>query len=158
RDERGKLTPAEREQAAAGGRSAAERRRRAGAAAEQRRAAEQLREQRARTERRREGAEAPGGRLQLATVRPAGVGVGQVTADEAVEADATLMRCGELHADLLARGAARLRGGRQRHARARERRLDARDRDRQRGGDLVVAHAAQLPHQQRGTLLLGQAA
>ena len=63
----------------------------------------------------------------------------------------------QLLTDLRAGGVARLAGLSQADARPYQQRLDRRHRDAERLGDVGVGHAAQLAHQQRRALLIGQA-
>ena len=64
----------------------------------------------------------------------------------------------QVGADLGAVGVARLGGLDEADARAHEQRLDGRDRDVERAGEVGVGHAVDLAHEQRRALLLGQAA
>ena len=64
----------------------------------------------------------------------------------------------QVDADLVAVGVARLGGLDEPDPRAHEQRLDGRDRDVERAGEVGVGHAVDLAHQQRRALLLGQPA
>ena len=134
--------------AAAGGRAAPRRR---AAAEEPGDHAEQARA-------RQQGREVLRGRAQRLVEAPALAAVAQMAARAGARAHPAVAGAGELLADVLTGGVARLRGLREAHPGADEQRLDGRLTDVERVAELLVAEALELAHEQRRALLLGQAA
>ena len=89
---------------------------------------------------------------------PAAFAIVEVPAGGRRRADAAVVAVGDLVTDLCAGRLPRLERGGERNACADEDRFDGRHRHAQRVGELGVAHPRQLAHQQRGALLVGQAA
>jgi hypothetical protein len=84
--------------------------------------------------------------------------VAHVLASVRIGPPATVVRGGDLVADQAAVGVARLRRLHQPHPCPDQQRLERRDGDAHRARDLGIGHAAQLAHEQRRALLLGEAA
>ena len=141
---------------AAGSRSAAGRcAARGGSAAAD---AEQLRGERRGAGAGAEGGEARAHPAQRGAVLAAAVALAHVAAGAAGRLDAAVVGGDQVVADDGAVGAAGLGGLDEPEPRAHEQRLDGRDGDVERGGEVGVGHAVDLAHQQRRALLVGEAA
>ena len=106
----------------------------------------------------RERGQAMAHAAQLGAVLGAPGAVAQVLARAPARADAAIEGVGEVRADLDARGVARLDGLDEPDPCAHEQRLHRLQRDAERLGELRVAQAVHLAHEQRRALLLGQPA
>ena len=93
----------------------------------------------------------------LAAELPAVGAVAQVPARQSARADAAIVGDDQVLADAGAGRVTGLVGLGQSHTCAHEQRLDRRDRDPERTGDVGVGHAGELAHQQSRSLLVGQA-
>ncbi len=119
--------------------------------------AEQVRDHAERPERRRQRREAARDTAHLSAELAAVVAIAHVPAREAGRAHAAVMGVDQVFANLGAGRVARLACLGEADSRPNQQRLDGRDRDAQRVGDVDIRHAAQLAHQQRRALLLREA-
>ena len=95
---------------------------------------------------------------QAVTELTASGAVAHVSPGGRARTDAAVVRERQLLADLRARGVARDQRLGERDPRAHQQRLDGGDRDAERLGHVVVGHPAELAHQERRALVIGQPA
>jgi cytochrome c-type biogenesis protein len=117
---------------------------------------DQLGGDRERSQSRNQQAQVAAHPLDLGAEAPAVGAVTHVTTSATAGPNAAVMGDDEVFADRRTRGVTRLVGLRQTDSSAYEQRLHRRDRDAQGAGEVGVGHAAELPHQQRRSLLLGE--
>ena len=103
-----------------------------------------------------EAVELPQLAAQRGAVLAAALALAHVAACAAAGAHALVERRGDVEADVAARRVARLDRLDEADPRADEQRLDGRNRDAERLGELLVGEALHLAHEQRRALLFGQ--